>query len=741
MADERAAAIPASIIASPRLSRALFELSPFSCVIYSADGAVVAVNPAFEQMWGVTAAAVPEGYSVLEDPELERRGALPLIRRAFAGETVVTPPIRYNIASVSVTGAGRTLWTEGHLWPVHDAAGVMTHVVLKHVDLTARIEAQLAAERDRARLKLIAEAGAMLASSLDPHVTVQSVAQMVVPQFSDWCSIDVVNEAGAIVALAVAHKDPARLAWAHELRAKYPPLADSPIGVPAVIRTGKPELYRDVSDELLQRSARSQEHFELVRRVGIRSVIIVPLTARGRALGALTLVTTEESDRQFDADDVLTAEELASRAATALDNAELFRSQSIAVERMSRLQRATAALARSVTAREAASAILTEGVAALGADEGVVALRDGDGAWLEIVGQVGLSEQLVERFQRFPVDAPLPISEAVRSHAPVYLEDHAAVVARYPGLADENRRARSEAWAALPLEVANTAVGGLAFGFRTRRQFLDDERAFLQALTTQCAQALERARLIEAERAARAEAENANQAKMEFLATMSHELRTPLNAIGGYADLLEMGLRGPLNEAQRQDIERLRRSQQALVRLVEDVLNFAKIEAGSIDLRIEPIPVAALVAGLEPMVAPQLQERGLAFRTIPISSAIEALGDREKVEQVLLNLLSNAIKFTEAGQIIVSAVIDGGSVRIDVADTGIGIEEDKLEVIFEPFVQVQSGYTRRASGTGLGLAISRDLARRMAGDLTVTSTPGQGSTFSLRLPRATPGRP
>ncbi|HUQ98337.1 MAG TPA: HAMP domain-containing sensor histidine kinase, partial [Gemmatimonadaceae bacterium] len=239
---------------------------------------------------------------------------------------------------------------------------------------------------------------------------------------------------------------------------------------------------------------------------------------------------------------------------------------------------------------------------------------------------------------------------------------------------------------------------------------------------------------VESERAARAEAERANRAKMEFLATMSHELRTPLNAIGGYADLLEMELHGPINDAQRQDIERLRRSQRALVRLVEDVLNFAKIEAGSVAFRTEAVPLSVALVGVEAMVAPQFSARGLSYVVRAPSPEITVRADPEKLEQVMLNLLSNAVKFTESGTVEVSAEAREGNAYVAVRDTGIGVPADKLELIFDPFYQVQSGYTRRASGTGLGLAISRDLARRMGGDLSVTSTTGLGSTFVLRLP-------
>jgi signal transduction histidine kinase len=246
----------------------------------------------------------------------------------------------------------------------------------------------------------------------------------------------------------------------------------------------------------------------------------------------------------------------------------------------------------------------------------------------------------------------------------------------------------------------------------------------------------ERARA-EAE-AARREAEKANRAKSEFLATMSHELRTPLNAIGGYAELMEMGIRGPVSPQQTADLRRIQASQLHLLGLVNEVLNYARIETGTVRYEVTDVPVAAVVASVEPLVAPQLAAKGLAFSHDGCTTTkLVARADREKARQVLLNLLSNAIKFTDApGSVEVSCAATTDRVLVRVRDSGIGIAPEELGRVFEPFVQVNASLTRTHEGTGLGLAISRDLARGMGGDLTAESTPGVGSTFTLSLPRA-----
>jgi len=234
-----------------------------------------------------------------------------------------------------------------------------------------------------------------------------------------------------------------------------------------------------------------------------------------------------------------------------------------------------------------------------------------------------------------------------------------------------------------------------------------------------------------------AESEAANRAKTGFLAAMSHELRTPLNAIAGYAQLMQEGIAGPTTELQQEYLSRIRGSQVHLLGIVNDLLNYGRIEAGELTYDLTSVSLQEVGARVLAMVAPQADRKQLRLEQGPDAPVVSALADQLKTEQIVLNLLSNAVKFTpEGGVVTLACALRDGAATIEVRDTGPGIPDEMQEMIFDPFVQLGRSLTNTQEGAGLGLAISRDLARAMKGDVTVQSTPGSGSTFTLRLPAA-----
>jgi signal transduction histidine kinase len=247
---------------------------------------------------------------------------------------------------------------------------------------------------------------------------------------------------------------------------------------------------------------------------------------------------------------------------------------------------------------------------------------------------------------------------------------------------------------------------------------------------------IQRAAVLEQEQAARSAAEEANRAKTDFLRMMSHELRTPLTAIQGYLELLEMGIYGGMSEEQISVLRRIESNERHLLAIINDLLDFARVDARRVELRIAPLPVRDIQLAVDPMCRPLIDSKQLSYAWHPSEEHLIVRADREKVRQIMVNLVTNASKFTpRGGSIEVSCLKHDQAIALCVRDNGPGIPSHKLEAIFEPFVQLDNGLTRSTTGTGLGLAISRELARAMGGDLTVSSAMGQGSTFTLLLPR------
>jgi signal transduction histidine kinase len=291
-------------------------------------------------------------------------------------------------------------------------------------------------------------------------------------------------------------------------------------------------------------------------------------------------------------------------------------------------------------------------------------------------------------------------------------------------------------------------LGGLADRFNdmatqveTAHEQLERQVAEARTLANEVAHAnMQLTEAMAAAEHARNQAQKASRAKSEFLATMSHEMRTPINAMIGYADLLEIGVAGPLNERQRGQLARIRASGKHLIGLVDEILDLAGIESGHLRLDAATARISDAAQTALAIVQPQAEGKGVALGSACVCpTACTYTGDPRRVEQILLNLLSNAVKFTPAGgriELHCREVVDpdGRWVEATVHDTGVGIPEDQLERVFEPFVQVDAGYTRAHGGVGLGLAISRRLARMMGGEVTAHSTTGRGSRFTLRLP-------
>jgi PAS domain S-box-containing protein len=627
----------------------------------------------------------------------------------------------------------RAVWVEAQSVTIFDERGNAVGMRGVTMDISER-------KQKEAAEKFLAEASTALATSLEYETTLATIAQLAVPHFADWCGVDMVSEDGTLSRLAVAHIDPEKVSWAHEISERYPPDRFAPQGIYNVLRTGLSEFYPDIPDELLVLSARDEEHLRIMRQIGFRSAMIIPLKVRGKVLGVLSFVNSE-SGKHHTPDDLALAEDLANRAAMAIDNAQLFRAEQQtrrAAERTSdflrRLQAVSTSLSQALTPRDVAVAVIEQGVNSLGAHAGTVVLLNEAAAELEIVGTVGFPKEVSEKWQRFSLYQNVPIADAVKQKSPVLVESLSAHLDKYPGLGPLASVTGSKALAAFPLIVEGRTVGAMGLSFPRPQVFNEDDVAFMHALAHQCAQALERARLYETEQRLRSQAETANRIKDEFLATVSHELRTPLNAIVGWSSLL---MTDSLDDkATARAVETIGRNAKAQSQIIEDLLDVSRIITGKLSLNASLTEVEAVVRTALESLYPAAESKNIEIKSGFESPSKFIWGDADRLQQIMWNLLSNAIKFTPKGGVIEVSVSQVESqIQITVRDTGQGISKEFLPFVFDRFSQADGTSTRKFGGLGLGLAIVRHLVEMHGGTVEVESEGlNQGTTFIVTLP-------
>ena len=401
-------------------------------------------------------------------------------------------------------------------------------------------------------------------------------------------------------------------------------------------------------------------------------------------------------------------------------------------ERLERLYAVAAALSEALTPADVARVAVEQGVGALGASAGSLSLLTADGSALEMAGHTGYPEDMMRAWMRYPLDAAVPLTDAVRRGEPVFLESPEERVRRYPALAKVQARRETQSSACLPLMAGGKAVGVLGLSFDRPGAFSPADLQFMVSLARQCAQALERARLFEAEQSARAEAERASRAKDEFIAVLSHELRTPLTPVLLTVSLMES--HPGLPEDLREDVAAIRRNVELESRLISDLLDLTRIARGKMQLDFQEVDVHLLLRS-----AIDICQREGSARLVTDLRATRHLvnGDSARLQQVFWNLINNAQKFTgPEGTITVrSSDADGGAVRVEVADTGVGIDPEILPRLFTAFEQGDLRTTRQFGGLGLGLAISRKLVELHNGTIAASSPgKGRGSTFAVELP-------
>ncbi|HEY9832198.1 MAG TPA: PAS domain S-box protein [Stenomitos sp.] len=513
--------------------------------------------------------------------------------------------------------------------------------------------ARLEAEVQGLKSAFLAEASTVLASSLDYETTLASVAKLAVPFIADWCAVDILEKNQTIRRVAIAHLEPAKVELAWELNRRYPERLNAAMGLAAILRTGESAIATEILDSDLVAIAQDAQHLQSLRELNLKSCIGVPLVARGRTLGAITFATAE-SGRHYSSDELSLVEDLARRAAMAVDNAQLYRdtqeARRIAEEtakRTASLQSLTASLSEALSLAQVGEVVVNQGLAVLRANAGFIALLNARDQTLELVNPLGYPQELLKTWNRFPLTAEVPITDAVKTNKAIFLESREVFAERYPHLTTQYSDSPHHSWAAIPLSVDGHTLGGIGFSFVNAQTFNPEDCAFMQALAQQCAQAIERARAYAAERQARAESEAANRMKDEFLATLSHELRTPLNAMVGWMQLLRTRTFDPLKMAQV--LETIDRNTKSLAALIEDILDVSCIMMGKLHLSVASCELIPVIEAAMETIRPAAEAKLIQIDCFLDASTQLVWGDANRLQQVVWNLLSNAVKFTPPG--------------------------------------------------------------------------------------------
>jgi PAS domain S-box-containing protein len=700
---------------------AIVESSDDAIVSTGLDGVITSWNKGAERLLGYAAdEAIGRHVSMLMPADLPEDSAriLEPIRRGDAVEHHETRRKRKDGTSIDVSLA---------VSPVRNAEGEVVGASKIARDITEK-------KRANERQRLLAEAGRILGSSLDYEATLADVCRLVVPGFADWCLLDLLSDDGVPRRIHVAHKDPAMVELAHEFRRRYPPRLDDTGGLMKVLRSGEPELIPEITDEMLARGARDEDHLRALRSVGLRSAMIVPITARGRTLGALTVVMADSS-RRFGEADLGLARELASRAALAVENASLFaeaheairvRDEALALhrgieEKLTLLVEASGSLNASLDPRSVLDAVLALSRRLILADAYAVwRYRPESGRWGIELGS-GLSEEY-HRSTIAVVNATPAMPDSAVIAEDVYenrlLGDRAAAYDR------EGIRSLMS----VPLRVHGGVIGTLVFYYRSPHRFSEVEVRAAAALANLAGSAISTTELNQ-------ELRDNDRRKDEFLAMLAHELRNPLSAISNAVRLARKTQAEDELEWSKEVIER---QAGKLARLMDDLLDVSRITRGKIQLKKEPLGARRVLQAAIDAVRPLIDARGheLTVSTGPGTLRLEA--DPMRLEQILINLLTNAAKYTESGgHIWASAERRDSAVVFTVRDDGIGIPPESLPTMFELFAQGERSIARSEGGLGIGLTLVRKLAEMHGGSVSAQSEgPGEGSTFTVRLPAA-----
>lgn len=702
---------------SPWLRQIFLEVPALVAVLRGPDHVFELVNPLFSELTGekpVLGRPIREVF-----PELESQGIFELLDRVFRTGDAIT--VMEHRMVLERPDEAQELYLNFTFRPLRSEAGAVVAILAHGVDITAQVRARQLLEEQAAELEmqsqeLQAQAIALEELTEEQRVTTDRLSR----------SEALLAEAQRMAHIGSWEWDIANneVFWTSELYRLFG-FQPGKIDVSferylSAIHPDDRELVRETVQKALQR----RKPFEFAHRVVTRDGDVRDFLCRGRVWLDADGQPVRMSGSAQDVTDQLVAERARQEKARIIERLYHF-GQSV-----------SAGLDIDHVVQEVTDAATMLTSAQFGAFFYNMVDASGEGYTLYKISGVPR-----EAFSQFP----MPRNTAI--FAPTFRGER---VVRSDDITKDPRYGKSSPHYGMPaghlpvrsylavpvISRSGAVIGGLFFGHPEPGRFLDKHERLAVGIAGWAAVAMDNAQLFEAERNARADAENANNAKSNFLAIMSHELRTPLNAMIGYSDLLLAGIPEPITDGVRQKVERIGLSARHLRQLIDEILSFSRLEAGEEHIHAASIDAESLVQETEALLEPLATAKKLRFTTRMPPEPLNLQTDSRKIVQILLNLVGNAVKFTEQGSVDLIVESAGTEVLFHIADTGPGIPAEHLDQIFEPFWQVHGGATRPKEGTGLGLSVSRRLARLLGGELTVQSTPGVGTKFTLKIPAA-----
>jgi signal transduction histidine kinase len=656
-------------------------------------------------------------------PQLVARRFTQYYDQALAGQVIVLAQRLHGyllpMPATSNFGVFEHMQQSARIGPLIEAGQVVgTTTVID--DVTERVAredelSRLLAHEQAARgqITFMAEASALLAASLDYETTLQQVARLMLPTLADYCLIDIVANDGQLQRVAMAHTDSAKEALLYELERRYPrgDLATQPAQI--AVQTGMPAIIPDVASALSLDRAQDIQHQQLLDSLATRSILAVPLLTRSQILGAITLCATQ-ADR-YDPPDQVLVEELARRAAIAIDNARLYRHAQAALHARDQ------ALAIVEAERTKLQRLFTQAPAAICILEGSEHhFAFANALYRQIVGDRDLIG--------IPIRKALP--EIVNQGLIERLDQVFATGESFIG---------SE----VPVQIDKDSDGILETRFfnfvyqATRNIYGVIDGVLVHAIdvTDQVLALRERTQLFAQTEIARAEAEKAVQIRDQFFSVAAHELKTPLTSLLGNVQLIQRrtAREGILQERDQRALGVVAAQTRRLQQMIEALLDVTRLESGHLSLNRAPLDLGALVQQIVGEVQPALSSHSIEY--IAYRAALLVDGDALRLEQVLQNIIQNAVKYSPAGGVItIETTSRDHAACVSVTDQGIGIPQDALQRLFTRFYRADNVDDKQISGMGIGLYVVKEIITLHGGSVMVESTEGTGSTFTLCLP-------